>query len=67
MGDLIRGTRFLIRRNRVSPRHLAKLLGSWAWVITLRKELYSLLQECYIWLGDWVGDDWQSADVESSS
>ncbi|MEC9253790.1 MAG: hypothetical protein VX863_02995, partial [Candidatus Thermoplasmatota archaeon] len=46
--ELLLATRAVLRRGRVSPCTLSKIVGKWAWWISLRPCIYSVLGDTYL-------------------
>jgi hypothetical protein len=47
VSSLLRGTLDVLRRATVSGRMLSRLVGSWTWVLMLRRPALAVLQHCY--------------------
>ena len=47
LNRLVLATQFFLKQTRVKFKHVERLLGSWAWLLQLRRPLYSVLSEVY--------------------
>ena len=45
---LLHATRYVLEKRSASPHQIAKLLGHWTWWLSLRPELYSILETVYV-------------------